>query len=97
MVLLTTVLLAGCAHTSAIGGKTWSEMSYPERQKTLEAAADKCGLPHSFFTLRGDELHIRPDQDEAYEKVDCGLAETKRLHIQKMGFVGNAAYSDDLK
>jgi len=47
--------------------------------------------------MMGDEVHIRPNPDEDYKKVDCGLAEAKRLNVTKMGFVGNEAYSDDLK
>ena len=97
LLALVLVLLASCTNTPKSEPKAWSEMSNPERQTTLEASADKCGLPRSFFTMMGDEVHIRPNSDEDYKKVDCGLAEAKRLNVTKMGFVGNEAYSDDLK
>jgi len=95
--LLALTLLAGCTDSPKAGPKAWSEMSGPERQRELDASIDKCGLPHSFFTMNGDEVHIRPKPDEDYKKVECGLAEAKRLNIAKLGFVGNEAYSDDLK
>jgi len=94
---LALILLASCTNTPKTGPKVWSEMSSSERQTTLDASADKCGLPRSFFRVRGDEVHIRPNADEDYQKVDCGLAEAKRLSVTKMGFVGNEAYSDDMK
>ena len=95
--LLALMLLAGCTYASSGGSKPWSEMSSSERQSTLDASADKCGLPRSFFRARGEEVHIQPNRDEDYKKVDCGLAEAKRLNVTKMGFVGNEAYSDDMK
>ena len=39
------------------------------------------------------ELHLRPDPQARYEKVDEVLAVTKRAKVEKMGFVGNEAYA----
>ena len=38
------------------------------------------------------ELHLRPDAQARYERVDEVLAMTKRAEIRRMGFVGNEAY-----
>ena len=38
------------------------------------------------------ELHLQPEANARYEKVDEVLALTKKAHVQKMGFVGNEYY-----
>jgi biopolymer transport protein ExbD len=38
------------------------------------------------------ELHLQPEANARYEKVDEVLAITKKAHVQKMGFVGNEYY-----
>ena len=38
------------------------------------------------------ELHLKPDGQARYERVDEVLAMTKRADITRMGFVGNEAY-----
>ena len=40
------------------------------------------------------ELHLRPDGQARYERVDEVLAMTKRADITRMGFVGNEAYGN---
>src|SRR5687768_2227196 len=37
------------------------------------------------------ELHLRPEAQARYERVDQVLAMTKRAKVTKMGFVGNEA------
>ena len=39
------------------------------------------------------ELHLQPDGQARYERVDEVLAMTKRADITLMGFVGNEAYA----
>lgn len=39
------------------------------------------------------ELHLRPDPQARYERVDEVLAVTKRANVSKMGFIGNEAYA----
>ncbi|MFL6794786.1 MAG: ExbD/TolR family protein [Sphingomicrobium sp.] len=39
------------------------------------------------------ELHLQPDATAKYVLVDEVLAETKRAHVSKMGFVGNEYYT----
>ena len=39
------------------------------------------------------ELHLRPDAEAPYRVVDEVLVLTKRARVQKLGFVGNEAYS----
>ena len=38
------------------------------------------------------ELHLRPEAQARYQRVDEVLAMTKRAKVTKMGFVGNEAY-----
>lgn len=59
-------------------------------------AADDATL---MATLRGSqamqphpELHLRPDAEARYERVDQVLAMTKSAEITRMGFVGNERY-----
>ena len=39
------------------------------------------------------ELHLQPEPNARYALVDEVLAITKRARVEKMGFVGNEAYS----
>jgi biopolymer transport protein ExbD len=39
------------------------------------------------------ELHLQPEPDARYELVDQVLVVTKQAKVDKMGFVGNEAYS----
>ena len=39
------------------------------------------------------ELHLQPEPTARYELVDQVLVVTKQAQVQKMGFVGNEAYS----
>jgi hypothetical protein len=67
---------------------------HDQRQAALDQIADKCGLARSTFKLVGDdELHVKPDPNERYERVDCALSELRRARLPvKMGFVGNEYY-----
>jgi biopolymer transport protein ExbD len=38
------------------------------------------------------ELHLRPDANARYGRIDEVLAAIKREHVQKFGFIGNEAY-----
>lgn len=38
------------------------------------------------------ELHLQPEPEARYERVDEVLAVTKRANVEKMGFVGNEQY-----
>ena len=40
------------------------------------------------------ELHLQPDPNARYERVDEVLAVTKRVGVEKMGFVGNEQYRE---
>jgi biopolymer transport protein ExbD len=39
------------------------------------------------------ELHLQPEPEARYELVDQVLVVTKQARVDKMGFVGNEAYS----
>jgi biopolymer transport protein ExbD len=38
------------------------------------------------------ELHLNPEAQARYQRVDEVLAMTKRAKVARMGFVGNEAY-----
>ena len=40
------------------------------------------------------ELHLQPDPQARYERVDQILALTKNAQVEKMGFVGNEQFRD---
>src|SRR5687767_5300236 len=40
------------------------------------------------------ELHLQPNPEARYERVDEVLAVTKRANVTAMGFVGNEAYAN---
>ncbi len=40
------------------------------------------------------ELHLQPEPTARYERVDEVLAVTKRVGVEKMGFVGNEQYRE---
>ncbi len=50
-------------------------------------------LQASVAMMPQPELHLRPDPDARYERVDDVLAMTKRAAVTRMGFVGNEAYA----
>jgi biopolymer transport protein ExbD len=63
------------------------------------------GAPVDLITLRQyldltqqmnpiPELHLQPEPTARYDLVDQVLAVTKRAHVEKMGFVGNEAYTN---
>src|SRR3954465_2887370 len=63
------------------------------------------GAPVDLITLRQyldltqqmnptPELHLQPEPTARYELVAEVRAGPKRAHVEKMGFVGNEAYSD---
>jgi biopolymer transport protein ExbD len=70
------------------GTITWDGNPVPDRA-TLEgymvSAADKDPQP---------EIHLKPNGLAHYGYVAEVLAEAQRLHLNKIGFVGNEAYMD---
>ena len=80
----------------------------PTKNKVVVAATGQVlwnGTPVDLVTLRQyldltqtmnpvPELHLQPDPQARYELVDKVLAVTKRARVEKMGFVGNEAYSN---
>jgi hypothetical protein len=86
---LIVALLAGC-------GKPAPVSIHDQRQASVNAIADACGLPRSALRLVGDdELHMQPPVDAKYESVDCALTQLKKIPALKLGFVGNEYYPDD--
>ena len=70
---------------SAAGGLLWNDeaVSDDRLRATLAASQKMVPIP---------ELHLRPEPQARYERVDDVLAMTKRAQVAKMGFVGNEAY-----
>ena len=67
------------------GGTLWNgqPISEPALRSTLAATAQMPSQP---------ELHLRPESEAPYERVDEVLALTKGAGVTKLGFVGNEAY-----
>ena len=99
--LVPAFLLLGCAveNENKPSSANWKSMSLEQRQATLNAIADGCGLGRSGMKLRnGDELQFQPDPSSSYESVDCALSKLKGvLGMGKMGFVGNEAFVEEKK
>jgi hypothetical protein len=91
LALASSFLLVSCV----TGPVDYSSLSPAKRQADLNQIADKCRLHRDFFTIgQGAELHVRPNPDDAYENVDCALAELKKFTGIRMGFVGNEVDED---
>jgi hypothetical protein len=99
--LILVVPLLGCTASNEpkTSNANWKSMSLDQRQATLNAIADECGMARSGMQLRnGDELRFQPDPNSRYESVDCALGKLKGvLGLEKMGFVGNEAYVEEKK
>ena len=59
---------------------------------TLEQLAEFLDLTTQL--PREPELHIQPEADARYERVDEVIAVTKRSGVTKVGIVGNESYAD---
>ena len=61
------------------------------------APTDLKGLERILFVMTQApvqaELHLQPEPDARYERVDEVLAMVKTAEVQKLGFVGNEAYA----
>ena len=71
---------------TAAGQILWNgaPISLPQLRQYLDATQQMNPIP---------ELHLQPEPNARYELVDEVLAQTKRAHVEKMGFVGNEAYA----
>jgi len=67
------------------GGLLWNDEAISDGQlrATLAASQMLSNIP---------ELHLKPEAQARYQRVDEVLAMTKRAHVIRMGFVGNEAY-----
>ena len=70
---------------TAAGAVYWNDKAISDARlrANLEASQTLEPLP---------ELHLKPEAQARYERVDEVLAMTKRAKVTKMGFVGNEAY-----
>ena len=58
--------------------------------RQLDAISAHCHSPRSWLRYGPHgELHVRPDRNAKYQKVDCVLGALKRLSAAPMAFVGN--------
>ena len=69
------------------GAVLWNGVNVGEGGLRYELGLTKRMVP-------APELHLRPDPEARYEFVDRVLADIKRAHIEKFGFVGNEAYAN---
>ena len=70
----------------ADGTARWNGAAASDRDLMATLAATQTMEPQP-------ELHLRPDAQARYARVDAVLAMTKRAHVTAMGFVGNEAYA----
>ena len=62
--------------------------------KKAEQAASiesECSLKKGTITVSGEEIHLQPSPNEAYEHVDCAIEKLNKAGLGKLGFVGNEA------
>ena len=62
--------------------------------KPIELTLLRAQLRYSQQMRPLPELHLRPDPDARYETVDRVLGLIKQERVQKVGFVGNEAYTN---
>ena len=70
----------------ADGTARWNGAAASDRDLMATLAATQTMEPQP-------ELHLQPDAQARYARVDVVLAMTKRAHVTAMGFVGNEAYA----
>jgi len=70
---------------TAGGALLWNDQAISDERLRATLAASQ-SLPNI------PELHLKPEPQARYERVDEVLAMTKRAHVTRMGFVGNEAY-----
>jgi len=68
------------------GAILWNEVELTDDGLRYELALTKRMNPTP-------ELHLRPDPQARYERVDQVLAIIKKQQVEKVGFVGNEGYS----
>ena len=69
----------------ARGTLLWNGQALSDEGLRATLAASQAKVPTP-------ELHLKPEAQARYERVDEVLAMTKRAKVTKMGFVGNEAY-----
>ncbi len=68
------------------GAILWNEVALTDDGLRYELALTKRMNPTP-------ELHLRPDPQARYERVDQVLAIIKKQQVEKVGFIGNDGYS----
>jgi hypothetical protein len=69
-------------------------------QARLDAISDKCNVPRSTLQLVGNDMHIRPDPNESYTRIECVLNEIKNARPPlpyNFGFEGNERFGPETK
>jgi len=93
------ILLAALACCVACQSKPKPIASAHDRnQAFLDRVADDCGLPRNTFRLIGDDhVRVQPAANANYKSVDCALGKLLPNKRLKLGFVGNEAYSNEVR
>jgi hypothetical protein len=60
-------------------------------QTQLDSISKHCGSPRKWLQNRAGVIHLQPNRNAKYERVDCVLDELKQWNAGPMGFVGNEA------
>jgi hypothetical protein len=73
-------------------------LSSDKRQQAINEITRLCGLPADRVQIiEGNEARVKPDANDKYKKVDCLLAGLKSLRGIQLGFVGNGAFTNEVR
>lgn len=71
------------------------------RKAEVNRITKVCGLPNKTISVSRDgSIHIRPKQNESYQRVDCALAELRKSNVignVPQAFVGNERYDENMQ
>ena len=96
----TYLVMLAAALTGCVGqpSQDWNSMDRARRLVMITRITAQCKLaPETLSLGQGDELHFKPRPDERYEAVECALKELMKVGGAKMGFVGNEAYTNEVR
>lgn len=84
-------MLALLTMVAALGFAPAAVAQVTDKAKGAARIESDCGLKKGTLTIHGESVWLSPSQDEAYERIDCALAQLRTGGLGKFGFVGNEA------
>ena len=90
--------LCSCAPAPKSQLFDWTQLSKVERQRAINDITRACDLPADrVLILEGNNARVKPEPGDSFESVDCLLGGLKSLRGIQLGFVGNAAYTNEVE